>query len=186
MRRTRLNGTRGGFTLIELAVTLLVIGVMAGMLVPRLPDLGQWRLNSAARRLAGSVTHVYDQSVATQLVYRLTLDMEKGAYYVSLLNTENQFEKTELPFVKEARLPDNVKIAGADTAGQGAVTKGKAAIHFFPTGFAEFSYIHLEDRNGHELTLAVNPLTGRVKILQGRREMKLQTATTAFYRGVAS
>lgn len=186
MRRTRLNKARGGFTLIELAVTLLVIGVMAGMLVPRLPDLGQWRLNSAARRLAGSVTHVYDQSVATQLVYRLTLDMEKGRYYVSLLNTDNQFEKTELPFVTEAQLPYNVKITGADTAGQGAVTGGKAAIHFFPTGFAEFSYIHLEDKNGHELTLVVNPLTGRVKILEGHREMELRTATVAGHGSGAS
>jgi prepilin-type N-terminal cleavage/methylation domain-containing protein len=159
---------RRGFTLIEMLVVVAIIGVMAGALVPRLPDITASRLKHTARRLAGTITYLYERSAATQLVYRLTLDMETNEFYVSLLNKENQFEETKLDFARRTRLPDNVRVESADIPAQGVVSSGRAQIHFFPGGFTEQAYVYLKDVSGNELTLEVYPLTGRVKILEGR------------------
>lgn len=160
---------RRGFTLIEMLVVVAIIGVMAGTLAPRLPDITASKLKHTARRLAGTITYLYERSAATQLVYRLTLDMEKNEFYVSLLNKDNQFEETKLDFARRTRLPDNVRVDSADIPAQGAVSSGRAEIHFFPGGFTEQAYVYLKDVSGNELTLEVHPLTGRVKILEGRR-----------------
>ncbi|MBF0291262.1 MAG: type II secretion system protein [Nitrospinae bacterium] len=159
---------RGGFTLIEMLVVVVIIGIMAGALIPRLPDVTASRLKSSARRLAGTITYLYERSAATQLVYRLTLDMDSNEFYVSLLNKDNQFEETKLDFASRTHLPDNVRVDSANISAQGAVSSGRADIHFFPGGFTDQAYVYLKDSSGNELTLDVHPLTGRVRILEGR------------------
>ena len=159
-------------TLVEIVVVVTIMAVMAGMLIPRLPDIGQRRLKSSARRLAGSITYLYERSATSGLVYRLTLDLGEKDYYVSLLNTDNQFEKTDLHLAKETFLPDGIKISRARTASQGVVSKGKAVIHFFPSGFTDISVINLKDDNSNEMTLIVHPLTGKVKIMEGAHDIE--------------
>ena len=161
---------RAGFTLIEMAVTLLVIGIVTAALIPRLPDPGAWRLKSAARKLAATITYVYNRSAATQLTYRLTLDIDGRRYFVSLLNTDRAFEPVELAFARETALPPRVFFADAQSPAQGKVNAGAAVIHFMPTGFVEPSEIHLKDEDGAEFTLRVNPLTGEVTLLEGHVE----------------
>lgn len=169
------RGARG-FTLIELLVTLSIIGILSLMLLPRLPDLSASRLKSTARRLAGTISYVYDRAAASKLVYRLTIDLDKRKYYVSLLNTDRRFEKTELTFAKETTLPDKIVFTEARTATQGVVKSGKAVIHFFPSGFSDLSVIHLKDSNKNEMTLMVHPLTGRVKIFAGYKDIKTRAS----------
>jgi len=165
-----------GFTLIELLVTLSIIGILTGALLPRLPDLTAWRLKSTARKLAGTISYLYDRAAASKLVYRLTLDLDEREYYVSLLNTQNRFEKTELTFAKDTRLPDRVKFTEARTSSQGIVRRGRAVINFFPSGFSDLCVIHLTDSNKNELTLMVHPLTGRVKIFEGYKDIKTRAS----------
>ena len=140
---------------------------MAGILVPRLPDVTSSRLKSTARKLSGVITYTYDRAAAMGLVFRLTFDLDKNRYYLSWLNKENQFEKTELSFVKETNLPKSMTVSELVTATAGKVNKGEGFIHFFPGGYVERSVIHLTDDADNEMTLFVHPLTGRVVIKEG-------------------
>ncbi len=51
-----------GFTLVELAVVLLVLSVIAAVLLPRLPRTSQARAREAMRRLAASVQALHEEA----------------------------------------------------------------------------------------------------------------------------
>ena len=163
--------SRSAFTLVEIAVVMLIIGIMATLFIPRLPDIGSWRLKSSARKLAHSIGAVYDKAATSKLVYRMTVDFAENSYYFSLLNTDGSFEKRDILLAKETRLPDGLKFLSVQLPGQGKVEQGEAHIHFFPSGYAEFSAIQLGGDDDESFTLIVHPLTGRVKILDGYQEI---------------
>lgn len=156
-----------GFTLLELVIVIMLIGILGTLLIPRLPDITASKLKSTSRKLAGTMSYLYDRSAAGQMVLRMTLDLDKNEYYVSLLNTDNQFEETTFTLARRTKLNDALKMQSAKTATQGRVSKGKAFIHFFPGGFTEMTVIYLKDRSDHAMTLVTNPLTGKVKIYEG-------------------
>lgn len=168
--------SRKGFTLLELVIVIMVIGILGTLLIPRLPDISASKLKSASRKMAGTISYLYDRSAARQVVLRMTLDLDKNEYYVSLLNTENQFEETTFTLARRTRLKNTLKVRDARTATQGIVSKGKAFIHFFPGGFTEMTVIHLIDQAENEMTLVTSPLTGKVKIYKGYVDVKQKAA----------
>jgi len=57
-----LSSRRAGFSLVELAVVLLILSVTAAILFPRLPGVAQSRKNAALRKLAASVQALYEEA----------------------------------------------------------------------------------------------------------------------------
>lgn len=167
MKTGYMKNEKRGFTLIEIIVVIAIIGLISGVLIPRLPDVTASQLKSTARKLASIITYTYDRAAATQNVYRITFDIEKNSYYLSYLNPERQFEQTEISFVKATRLPKTMSISKMVTATKGTVISGEAYIHFFPSGYVEQSVIYLKDAAQNEMTLIVHPLTGRVVVKEG-------------------
>ncbi len=160
------NG-RDGFTLVEILVVLAIVAVMAGMVVPRLPDITASRLNATARKLGGTISYLYDRAAGMQVTLRLTLDLKDGKWGVWLLDAEGEFVPTTLAFARETNLPSGIAITGVTTLTRGAISSGEAYIHFFPGGQAEKATIHLANDAGDAMTLFVHPLTGKVALQKG-------------------
>lgn len=70
---------------------------------------------------------------------------------------------------KKRDLPRGVKFSDLLTErSKELVTEGVGYTHIFPNGITEQTLIHLEDTQRHALSLVVETLTGRTKLITGR------------------
>lgn len=156
-----------GFTLIELAMVLLVLGIVSAIAMPRVGGmLDRQRMRRTINVVRGTVRYVQARAALTKRVYRLTFDLDKqtmSACYLSAegCKPEQNHELRAYTFPAAARLLDVVRPDGEKTV------EGEVVTHFHPTGLAEPSTLHLANFADERTTLMITPLGGRVKVLSG-------------------
>lgn len=156
-----------GFTLIELAMVLLVLGIVSAVAMPRVGGmLDRQRMRRTINVVRGTVRYVQARAALTKRVYRLTFDLDKQTMSACYLSTaeckpEQSRELRVFTFPPAARLLDVVRPDGEKTV------EGEAITHFHPTGLAEPSTLHLTDITDERTTLMITPLGGRIKVLPG-------------------
>jgi len=161
---------QNGFTLIELSVVIVIISLFAMFAIPKLSNSGGFRLKNAGRHLAKTISYLHTQAMAKGQFLRLDFNLKKGKYFVSFLNEDGKFEKSELTFFKSSKLKSGISVESFTTLFNGTYSGDSAYIHFMPEGFSEKAVIVLKDKKGRELSLILNPLTGKVKLEQGAVE----------------
>jgi general secretion pathway protein H len=157
-----------GFTLIELTVIIVILGVMLSLIIPRLGELGEANLKRSARHLTGMIRFLRDEAQAKKVNFRLRFDVAEGRYWTEVF-TFNLSEKTA-----EFRRYSSEMGTEGSLSGQTTLRDVKVASHpddpyieFSPTGWVEHSLIHLRDGDGRDFTLLVNPLTGNTELREG-------------------
>ncbi len=158
-----------GFTLVELAMVMLVIGIVAAVAMPRVGGmLDRQQMRRTINAMRGTVRYVQARAALTKRVYRLTFNLDKqtmSACYLTGTDGECKEEPTrelrQYTFPDAARLLDVVDPTGEKTR------EGEAVTHFHPTGLAEPSLIHLRGLAQERMTIRIEPIGGRVKVLDG-------------------
>lgn len=156
-----------GYTLIELAVVIAILGVMITLIVPRLGDIGEANLKRSARHLTGMIRFLHEESQAKKTVYRLVFDIPDGRYWPEALS---QISDNTVEFKRVHSV-----IAGEGSlSGQTTFRDIAAGSHpdepyllFTPDGWVENAVIHLRDGDDRDYTLRVKPLTGSTELLEG-------------------
>jgi Tfp pilus assembly protein FimT len=159
-----------GLTLLELAVVLFLIALMALLVVPSMAGLHVSRLKHESRRLAGRATFLYDQAAANKMVLRLTFDLDAQVYSVTRMDPHSA-NPVFVPDLEDGAapvtLPADVKLRDVTVEGTGTVTRGTVSCNFYPEGYVDATVVHLVDPAGTVFTLTFQPLTGRVSITRG-------------------
>lgn len=75
---------RDGFTLIELAAVLVIVGLLYGLVIPRFSDITGLRLKSETRKIASLVKFAYDEAVAKNKKLRLAFDLTQEKHRVTI------------------------------------------------------------------------------------------------------
>ncbi|MCC6766074.1 MAG: prepilin-type N-terminal cleavage/methylation domain-containing protein [Deltaproteobacteria bacterium] len=156
-----------GFTLLELAVVLLILGIAASFLAPRLRDPEGAALAASAERLATTARYLYDEAAYQRLPMRLNLDLDHQSYFVTVLGGEPdapEFVPIDSPLARPVVLPDSVAFRDVVLPAVGLVTEGVVFAQFSPEGWADPLVVHLRGRSGGEATMAIEPLTGRTRV----------------------
>ncbi len=153
--------------MVEILVVMFIISLFTAFTIPRLADIGELRLNSAARHLGRTITYLYAQAVSNHKVVRLYVELDKGKYYPATMNTKGEFEKTSFPLFTSGSLGAGLEVKSFITVFSGAFGGTTAYLHLMPEGFAEKTVIVLGDDSGRLVSLIVDPLTGRVRVEPG-------------------
>ena len=154
-----------GFTLIELVVVIVLIGLMFGITVPRFRQaLLSDSLDATSLRLIGLVQDLRERAISGQVSYILHLDIrEKRIWAVAGTASE---EEQETARERAYELPGDVKIQDVWSWSSGKLFN-EGRIRFSRKGYIEQSMIHLQSEDGRELSLELTPFLGSVKIHEG-------------------
>ncbi|MBN1282437.1 MAG: prepilin-type N-terminal cleavage/methylation domain-containing protein [Proteobacteria bacterium] len=109
------SGWIRGFTLLEIVVSLAIIGLILGVVISRMDSYLEWDMKSASNKLASTMRYLYNKAATEGLYIKLVIDIDEGAYWV---------EATSDPFVVSAGEETGAK---PKDAGAGAAEAGPSA-----------------------------------------------------------
>jgi general secretion pathway protein H len=153
-----------GYTLIELAVVVLLISLMLLLAVPRVRDtLLNDSLKSAARHIIGTARELRYDAVREQVDYVLHIDL--GSRTIWTYSADMTPEKKDQRKKDAYRLPDDLKILDIYHPEGEKKNEGEDTITFFSKGYIQPSILHLA-RGDRAVTLVFQPFLTGIKIYE--------------------
>lgn len=154
-----------GYTLIELIVVIVLLGLMFGLTVPKFRQaLLSDSLDATSLRIIGLVENLRERAISDQVSYVLHFDIREKKLWAFASNASE--EKQETARERAYQLSDDVKIEDIWSWSSGKLYD-EATIHFSKKGYVEQSMIHLESEDGRQLSLELTPFLGSIKIHDG-------------------
>ena len=168
---TGLFNKRGGFTLLELILVLVLISTVLAMVAPSLRAFaGSRPVAEAAARLVALTDYARSRAVSEAREYRLSFDLSMSSFRLTAQDG-GSFQPLGKEFGRTFALPEGTKadltishatqvpatVAGSSLFGQNAqgaasVTAGPF-IAFYPDGRTEAAGIRLTDSRGNTLNI---------------------------------
>ncbi len=81
--------SQSGFTIVELILVIVIVGLATGVLALRLGTIDFWREQTALRKLTETIVLLNNQAVMDQSFYRLDFDLENNSYRVGVMRSDH-------------------------------------------------------------------------------------------------
>ncbi len=161
-KRTPSVSRQDGFTLIELIVVMILVGMLAGLVTPIVMSvLDRTQRNSAVNNLAAFLRSTRTQAVSMKTPIVFKGDLEENRYW--WFNPETE-ETSDVHFLK-----GKIRLSEFEDA-KDSTDRGIFSITFYPLGNNSGGLIHLnaiEDGKENEAyQLKIDPVTGRPQVLR--------------------
>jgi prepilin-type N-terminal cleavage/methylation domain-containing protein len=159
---TSFSGAGRGFTLIEIAVVILLISIMLLVAVPRLPDSPLTDQTRKTKRwVILMVQDLKERAVRDQKTYRLHVGIDSKQLWVTSDDmTDESKEKAEKNAFK---LDEDLKVLDVEYPGDQRVESGRADILFFAKGYSDRAIIHMADSDAR-FSFQIEPFLSNVKL----------------------
>jgi len=161
---SRRTGSPRGFTLVELAVVLFVLGLVLWVALPRLSHVGEPDRDTVFRALSAGSEAAYDLSLFEKRETRLVLHPSEGTY---------EFVQTDRPTgERRAReFGSRLSVTGIRIEGEDRPLDIPTEIRYLPGGRVASARIFFTDDGGGSApsrwTLRLSPFDGSMKVLEG-------------------
>src|SRR5579859_4428809 len=140
-----------GFTLLELAVVIFLMGLVMTIAMPYFGSLQTSQMRSESRRLASRANYLYQEAGAQKVILRLNFDFANNTYFVTRLDpfaAKPAFQPENGPAGVRVVMPNGIRLRDVTVEGQGTRAQGVAIAQFYPGGSVDATLIHLIDARG--------------------------------------
>ena len=156
-----------GFTLLEMILALFLLTGLLGILIPRM-TFGD-NLGTVGRRLVGTIRSLQEMAMTAQKTVRLYVDIDRGIYWPMVLDGKEEKVPLDPTWATPLPFPESVRVIDV-VAAQGKKASGRADLWFYPSGRIDPVIIHLTDGTENILAIAVEPVTGTIRVSDQRIE----------------
>lgn len=157
---------RQGFTLIELTVVVILIGVIFVVVFPHLTGLFSGRkLLGFCREMAGTLDYARSRAVIDGRIYTAHISRDRREYWITSEDETGDYygRAEERPEPKKRKIPDEISVKQLKL-GKRIVERFEPVIRFYPRGNSNGAEIILETDRGDKATIKVKPYTGRSEV----------------------
>lgn len=178
---------KAGFTLAELLVVIVMIGIMTAVILPGMKGTFEGELlNTTTRQLISALRTASNQSITLNLPHRVRFDSARTKFMVERRAKLDESETGFIPApIKGAKGEMDSRIRIEITEPELELDEGEEPppededkqdvdhdyIQFNADGTAERREIQLRDRAGFGVALRINPITSRIKVVELEREL---------------
>ncbi len=161
---TKKHQTNGaGFTLIELLLVISLISLMLFFAIPRFQ--GGIFANDSRRStilLKQSIESLKQQAVEEQKTYALRLNLDTHHFWIT---NEGMDEEAALEAQSQGiALSDALYLKEVEFSPNEKFLFGEVNLFFYPKGYSDRARIHLQQADGTQTTLLVEPFLAEVRI----------------------
>lgn len=161
---------QAGYTLIEIAVVLAVIGMVMLLVLPRLPSSDQENLKVSARTLASTLRYLQERATTSRTGYYLSLAPGTENLRILEAGGDGSAKEPADPLLQKSPIKEGVIVADVRIPRLGKVSDGELRIDVGAGGVRDFVTIHLRSAAGQFWTVMVFPSGGKVKAYEGYLE----------------
>ncbi len=156
---------RAGFTLIELVIVLVIIGIasgVVGIMIGR--GSGGREMKTFTKEISSILRYARNHAASEKKTYCFVINKDKGlvklfAGDVKADNKEGNDDEEGMPVISRA-MPENLLITMDDN------DEDIQYIEFFPQGNSSGGTIRLGRENGVDYFIEVNRITGRIDVIK--------------------
>lgn len=166
--RTSTPGKRSdrGFTLVELAVVLLVLGLIVWIVAPRFASIGGLDRDAVFRDIAAGSEAAFDLALFEKREVRLIIDPRAGTYVFLAAGRAADASRPR-------EIGDGLAIVGIQVDGEDRPPDMTTEIRYSPGGRVPTARIFFSenrrDGEGAKWTLKINPFDGSVDVIEGHQ-----------------
>ena len=161
-----IRGTEG-FTFLEIFIVLFLLVGLLGIILPRI----SWEenLGSVGRHMVGTIRTLQSLAMTSQKTIHLYFDMDRGIYWVMILDGGEEKLPTDPTWATPLKLPETIRVLDI-LVNQQRKESGRADLFFYPTGRIDPATLHLVNSNNSILAIAIEPVTGAIRMSDERIE----------------
>ncbi len=159
-----------GFTLIEIAVVLAIIGMVLLLVIPRLPSSERENLRRSAYALASSLRYVQERAAASRTNYYLSLSPGTDSAGFFEIGGDGAGKEPVDPLLRKRPLQKGIQVSDVIIPRLGKVMDGQLRLDVGMGGLRDFVTIHLRSPDGNFWTVMAFPAGGKVKAYDGYQE----------------